>query len=207
MAEVLKEKRRDATATRHAEQLAELAPRQNNITCLWLGDSYPERVLWMPELAAVRERLAPHVAILAKGGDRVENLAWRLSEQTLDTSRFSFPRLQSVVLSIGLNNLADKDADKTPEKIMSIVRRLRARFPTLPIHVLALPSTPLGALSGWIVDEMNSRLHEECTGMPNVSYTFPWRGIDAGHFLDDNMHLTGAGYDILFENLAPLFHI
>jgi len=197
---------RQSTATRHKEQLAKLDECQAEVTRILASDSNGERVLWMEELEHIRRRLEEQrVAVLAKGGDRVENLAWRLSEQTLDATRFPFPRLESVIVSIGLNNLGDRDASNTPEKIMDIVHQFRTRFPTLPIYVLALPNTPLGEEKGWNVGELNSKLQELCATMPNVVYTFPWQGINAGHYDSiDKLHLTRAGYDILFENLAPI---
>jgi lysophospholipase L1-like esterase len=192
---------RESTATRHREQTRDLL--QAIITSLVLGDSIFERWLWDPRNAHLRERLR-ETGILAKGGDTTKNLAWRLLEDTLDREKLPFPALKKVILSIGLNDMKEKDAGSTGTRIMHIVRRLRERFPDLPIYVLAIPSVPLGEQKKWDVAKINEQLENECSSMPGVVYTVPWTGIDKSHFIEDGVHFTGEGNDILFKNLSHL---
>lgn len=211
MSVVLKPKKRAATAERHAEQCREVKARKGPVRWILAGDSFFDRWLWRPEpeFEEIRKLLGPDVVVFAKGGDTIENLAWRMIE-ILDPEMFPFPSLNGVILMIGLNNLKEKDAALTPEKIMCIVGQICARFPALPVYVIALPETPLGKAKGWNTDEMNSRIQRlcsECSELPNVVYTFPWTGIEPGHFEDDGLHLNGAGNDIFFDSIAKIMNI
>eukprot|EP00047_Mylnosiga_fluctuans_P017120 m.58872 g.58872 ORF g.58872 m.58872 type:complete len:410 (-) comp6930_c0_seq2:65-1294(-) len=182
---VLKPLYRAATAERHAEQVAGFTAAT---TTLLVGDSIIERLVWFAQAHFSRETL-----VLAKGGDRIEHLLWRLQE-TPDS-----PTIARVVLIIGTNNLGGK---ATPTAIATgiaqVVTVLRVKYPAAAIDVLPLYNR--ASISPSIISEVNSTAQADLAAAQGVTWRAGfWDGLlpsgeyDASHY-DDEVHLNLASY-------------
>lgn len=216
------DKYRASTEKAHLEQLSELAAG-TRCRFMLLGDSYFERFRWNPELQAYLELLKKlGVFILAKGGDKIEHLSWRLSHQTLDPAIFPFTDLEGIGLLIGLNNLADKPAKRLtiPDKICQILDRLNSRF-NVPIYLFTLPHTPQSRDEGWDIDTINQMIIQQCHNRsPPVFIVDPWGPINkdlmdnfksealevgAGtDYFEDQAHLNQKGYHYLIQVITKM---
>ncbi|MBI5833107.1 MAG: hypothetical protein HZB16_12485, partial [Armatimonadetes bacterium] len=104
--------------------------RKGGIDLLFLGDSLTQgwdKALWA-------ERFEPrHAANFGIGGDRTDQILWRIANGELDGLS---PKL--VVLMIGVNNIwpGDKDVDIARGR-EAIVKALRARLPATKLLLLA----------------------------------------------------------------------
>jgi hypothetical protein len=187
---------RKVTEVEHTQQLLDL---DYNAETLYLGDSYFHRLMWNEDLKEYKQRLQQkRVAILAKGGDKIGHLAWRLNA----TEHCMFPNLKKVVLFIGLNNLSDKDYLSIPNNIAILVEYLTIRFPDVKISVLPLPMFPEAVAQNWNkdIDDLNTKLKSLLEGQPNVSILNPWVEYNPANF-EDKIHLNRRGYGYFIENL------
>ncbi|MFZ5547264.1 MAG: GDSL-type esterase/lipase family protein [Pseudomonadota bacterium] len=195
---------------RHEKKLAEIAQRRQakeRIGLVFIGDSITQG--WENEGQAIWARhYAKHHALnLGYGGDRTENVLWRLQHGELDGLA---PK--AVVMMIGTNNTGDRRED--PRTTAAGVRRLLAevqqRLPGTPVLLLAVfprdpqPGTPLRRI--------NDQLNRQIAGFADGK---------AVHFLDigralmnadgtlspdvmpDWLHLSEKGYAAWAEAMAP----
>ncbi|MCK6489650.1 MAG: GDSL-type esterase/lipase family protein [Planctomycetes bacterium] len=110
------------------------ARREAQVDLVLLGDSITagwnakDEPLW-------NERLKPlHACTLAIGGDRTENLLWRLRDGLVDGLR---PR--AAMLMIGTNNITRGDSgEQIAAGITAIVAELRTRLPGTRILLLGI---------------------------------------------------------------------
>jgi hypothetical protein len=100
---------REATAAVHEEQLRLLSAHKR---VLWVGDSVIERLGWFAKLP-----LPAHVAMLAKGGDRMCHLLWRLEHTPTQ------PHVSLVIWHIGVNDISNFPHRSTPERNCAAVER------------------------------------------------------------------------------------
>lgn len=89
-----------ATAYRRAQQVADVAMRDQDIDVVLLGDSITQ--LW-PE-ALTRETFGSKILNLGVGSDRTQNVLWRLEDE-----RYARLSPRTVFLMIGTNNLGSED--------------------------------------------------------------------------------------------------
>lgn len=200
---------------RHAQKLAQVASARaagERIGLVFIGDSITQG--WENEGRAVWARhFAPHHALnLGYGGDRTENVLWRLQHGELDGLA---PK--AVVLMIGTNNTGDRREDPrtTAAGVQRLLTEIQQRLPGTPIVLLAVfPRDPQpGTVLRKINDELNRRLATFADG-PRVTF------LDINHALmnpdgsldpavmPDWLHLSERGYaawaDALLPTLAPL---
>ena len=189
------------------ETLRVQASRPERADIVLLGDSLLAG--WRTDLPAA----FPSTAIydFAVGGDRVQNLLWRLESTDL-----SHLQPTAAVLLIGTNDLAaGTPACAVAEGIEAIVERLRSLWPETPVLVLTIP--PRGAdfhalnasrleVNGAIaaLGGRSDRVHAVAIddnaftcghygkGLP--ASAAPAARLSCGFYADDNLHFSTEGY-------------
>ena len=194
-----------------ARALAEDAKRANP-RVVFLGDSITQG--WGSEGRAEWDaRFAPlGAANLGIGGDRTQNILWRLNDGALEGLH---PEL--IVLKIGVNNLWEEvfqcGPDRVADGVAACVAAIRAHCPDAQILALgilptqAAPDHPLRA----VVRAVNAR---SAALVPTLDGRVRFADIGA-HFLEpdgtistdimpDGCHLSSRGYALFADALEPL---
>lgn len=191
---------------RHAEKIGEMSKSEPAL--LMLGDSITHSFdgagsnVW-------KQYFEPRKAInLGFGGDRVENLLWRLEHM---------PELakapKGAVLLIGCNNMGwGSDKPKpTAEKIRVVVRKLQELYPETKILVLALfprRAEPDHTFRKQI-NELNSYLPELLKDMKNVTLLdigpkfLDEKGFLPKEMMPDTTHPSEKGYEVWAKAIEP----
>jgi beta-glucosidase len=102
---------------------------------IFIGDSITQRWEWPNGGAAVWQTYyAPRNALnLGFGGDRTQNVLWRLQHGNIDGLR---PKV--AVLMIGTNNARHNTPQQTADGIIAICKILRKQLPSTKILLLAI---------------------------------------------------------------------
>ena len=179
--------------------------KQGGIDLLFFGDSLTQG--WDPALW--KEHFEPrHAANFGIGGDRTDQILWRIANGEVDGLS---PKL--VVLMIGVNNLwpGDKDVDIARGR-EAIVKRLRAKLPDSRLLLLgALPAIDdhENGLRGTLARA--NRLTAALADAQHVfwldlspAYLQPDGKLRAELFVGDRLHLSAAGYRVLADGLEPV---
>jgi platelet-activating factor acetylhydrolase IB subunit beta/gamma len=149
---------------------------------------------------------------LGLGGDRTENLLWRLDHGALDGAA-----PQVIVVMIGVNNAPLVHANGVPvaaaaHGIKLCVENLRLRCPQSKIILLKiLPAFDPSQCVGRQITRINRLI--DSTGIdsdPSVhvmdlseDFTRSDGGLDASLYSDGHLHLSHAGYEVLASRLRP----
>jgi lysophospholipase L1-like esterase len=174
---------------------------------VFLGDSIFEG--WD---RAVYERHfgASHPLNLGIGGDRTQEVLWRMQNGALDGIR---PRV--LVLLIGTNNLGHDGAraDEVAQAIGTIVSESKRRLPDARILLLAIlprEREPTAPARNWIA-EVNRRIARLDDGkrvrfLDLGAYFVAEDGSIPQSLMDDYLHPTPKGYAVLAERMAPVLN-
>lgn len=181
---------------RHQQKLAEIAKARQageRIELVFIGDSITQG--WENEGRAVWERhFAKHRALnLGFGGDRTENVLWRLQHGEIDGLA---PK--AVVMMIGTNNTGDRREDPrtTAAGIRRLLGEVQQRLPTTPVLLLAVfprdpkPGTPLRRI--------NEQINQHLAGFADGRRV---------HFLDINHALMNADGSLSPEVMPDWLHL
>ncbi len=196
---------------RLAQELADQA-RKENPRIVFLGDSITQG--WGAEGQAEWEaRFTPLGAVnLGIGGDRTQNILWRIEEGALDGLS---PEL--VVLKIGVNNLWEEVLHCGPEKVAdgvaAIVKAIRAKCPDakvlalgiLPTHVdpndrLRASVRAVNARSAELLPTPDGRVRYADIGNVFVETD----GHISTEIMPDGCHLSPGGYTRFADAVTPL---
>jgi len=196
---------------RHEAKLAEVRAHREagrRVDLVFLGDSITQG--WENEgKQAWGDHFASHNAVaLGFGGDRTENLLWRLQHGELDGMS---PK--AVVVMIGTNNTGDRleDPALTVAGIQRNLEEIRRRQPQAKVLLLALfprDEKPDGLLRRHNA-KINALLPTLADGRQVVfldigkALTRP-DGTLSKDILPDWLHLSPQGYDIWARSLDPL---
>ncbi|HEY9025342.1 MAG TPA: GDSL-type esterase/lipase family protein [Burkholderiaceae bacterium] len=185
----------------------ELVAAGHSPKLVFIGDSITEG--WEKEGQSVWQRAyAPHDALdLGFGGDRTENVLWRLQHGELDGLA---PKV--TVLMIGTNNTGHRaeDPQTTAAGIRRIVQEIRQRLPGTQVLLLAI--FPRGEKP----DDELRRLNERVNGLIapladgrvvhylniNAAFTRP-DGTLSRDVQPDLLHLSEQGYAIWQREMQP----
>jgi lysophospholipase L1-like esterase len=181
---------------RHQQKLAEIAKARQageRIELVFIGDSITQG--WENEGRAVWARhFAKHRALnLGFGGDRTENVLWRLQHGEIDGLA---PK--AVVMMIGTNNTGDRREDPrtTAAGIRRLLGEVQQRLPTTPVLLLAVfprdpkPGTPLRRI--------NEQINQHLAGFADGRRV---------HFLDINHALMNADGSLSPEVMPDWLHL
>lgn len=198
---------RKATKETHTAQLARWSEKT---TTLIVGDSILERLVWFSQ-----KEFPAHMLVLAKGGDRISHLLWRLEHTP------SSPAVEKIFLQIGTNNLLRDPPARISAGILQVVQVLRDKFPAarifvgpiypcsdgaqpIPMHTIHSINTVVAAGLQATVGQPTS------TPVPAVSFEASfWAGIvPTDHFeaglYTDHVHLSRHTNERLYAQLLRL---
>lgn len=184
------------------EQFAQI--REGDYELVFIGDSITEQ--WNTEGQPIWEyyygdRDALNLGI---GGDRTENVLWRIDHADLDALA---PKV--AVVLIGTNNYKVSDAYGISEGTLTIVDRLENLWPDAQILVLGiLPAGRHPNPHREVMDEANERTADLIQGRNvhflNINERFykhdgwVWAGLQT-----DDLHLSQDGYRAWAEAMEP----
>lgn len=197
---------------RHEQKLAEIQAHRDagrRVDLVFLGDSITQG--WENEgKAAWAAHFARHNAVaLGFGGDRTENLLWRLRHGELEGMA---PK--AVVMMIGTNNTGDRleDPALTVAGVRANLAEIRKRQPQAQVLLLAL--FPRGEKPDDLTRRHNARINALLPALADGKHI---RFLDIGpalmnpdgslskDILPDWLHLSPQGYEIWARSLeAPL---
>jgi lysophospholipase L1-like esterase len=194
---------RDDWRVRHAG-FVQLA-RQGGIELLFVGDSITDgwrstgKEVWAKNYAPLK------AANFGIGGDRTENVLWRLQNGNLDGIS---PKV--VVLMIGTNNLGPNTVPQIAEGVAAIVQEIRTRTPASKILLLAvfpraeLPNDPLRLKAAELNAVIAKLGDEEHVFFLDIGAKFLQPdGKMAASVMPDFLHPTAAGDQIWADAIAP----
>ena len=192
-----------------AEEARRIGPR-----VVFLGDSITQG--WAGEGRAEWEaRFVPLGAVnMGIGGDRTQNILWRIQDGALDGLT---PEL--VVLKIGVNNLWSEvqecGTDHVADGVAACAAAIHAKCPDAKVLVLgilptqAAPDHPLRAIvravngrSAALVSAMGGQVRFEDIG---AAFLEP-DGCISTAVMPDGCHLSMHGYTLFADALEPLVH-
>lgn len=183
---------RPATKKTHDEQLENFT---DGINTLIIGSSVMERFIWF-----AKKKFPPNVLVLAKGGDRLEHLLWRL-EHTPNSSK-----IKKIVVQIGTNNMNPKknNLEYIAGGIKYIIDLLHTKYPNADIKFPALYNR------GDILPENVSALNQLIKGhLGNVFIEDFWAGLLDHKVFDqskyvDHIHLNQQSYNWFYDKLVTM---
>jgi lysophospholipase L1-like esterase len=191
--------------------------RAGRIDVYFLGDSITRR--WHAnDYPAFQENWKKNffgwnAANFGWGGDRTENVLWRLAHGELDGVH---PKV--IVLLVGTNNVgesprADDDAlvDDTVSDIAAILKTLQEKAPNAKIILMGItPQNAGGATAAMpIINRINDRLAKLADGKTirylniNDKLADPQGRLHDGVTVD-GLHLSTAGYQVWADALTPI---
>ncbi|HTL11030.1 MAG TPA: GDSL-type esterase/lipase family protein [Bdellovibrionota bacterium] len=172
---------------------------------LFLGDSITDSWRWDGKAVWDRDIAPLGARNFGIGGDRVENLWWRVQAGEVESAS---PRV--IVLLIGTNNLPVNSVEEIAQGHQALLSEIRVRAPQAKILVLKV-FPRVDAWSGEFRDKiapLNAALEAEATD-PAVTL------MDIGEFFEDTeggvspqimfdgLHLTGQGYELWSGAILP----
>ena len=199
---------------RHAEKLAQIAASGGEIDLVFVGDSIthnwegardPGSAYGGKPLAEFKKKYS--ILNLGFGGDRTQNVLWRLMNGELDGYR-----AKCFMLMIGTNN-GDKRPEDTAAGVKAILDLIARKQPQA--KTILLPVFPSGATADhpWRTskEKINALIKDFADGDKVVWCDFNARFLNLdgtfpqGMMMKDDLHPLAPGYDIWAEEVAPLF--
>ena len=184
--------------------------RGKTVDAVMLGDSIMHFWEWKHPASWGRFVDGRHVLNLGYGGDRTQNVIWRILHGELDGYR-----ARAVVVMVGTNNNTSGDADpaavaKGVERIVALVRERQpdARVVLHPIFPRGASAQSAHAAPRARNERTNALLKEFAENNPDVMWIdFNDRFLDATGWVPtalmaDEIHPTDLGYDIWMEALG-----
>jgi acetyl esterase/lipase/lysophospholipase L1-like esterase len=190
-------------AERHVEKVAQA--KAGDIDLVMIGDSITHN--WEKQ-KTYNERFAPYNTLnLGVGGDRTQNVLWRLQNGEIDGIS---PKL--VTLMIGTNNSGRDSAPDIAIGIKTVVAELRQRLPEAKIVVLSVFPRNHPRTKGDFeqVKAINKLLPAIADNQHVFHVDINQNFLDAKGqlrpelFCKDRLHLASAGYDVWYQALQPI---
>ena len=194
---------RDWWMPRHAEKVAQA--KTGKAELVMIGDSITHN--WEKQ-KTYTERFAPYKTLnLGFGGDRTQNVLWRLQNGEIDGIA---PKL--VTLMIGTNNSGRDSAPDIALGIETIVAELRQRLPESKIVIFSVFPRNHPRTKGDFeqVKAINKLLPAIADNQHVFHVDINQNFLDANGqlrpelFGKDRLHLAGAGYDVWYQALQPI---
>lgn len=171
---------------------------------LFVGDSITQGYQWAPSWEREFAKYSP--ANFGIGGDKTENLLWRL--QNGATGRLK-PKL--VVMLIGVNNFGHNN--DSPQAVFSGIKanleQVRTSFPKAKVLLLGVfpydekPDSP-NRIRVKELNEMSETLASENVEFLDIGAGFLSKdGSISKDIMADFLHPTAAGYEILTTAILP----
>ncbi len=195
---------------RHQRKLAEIAAmkaRNENPEVIFIGDSITEN--WEKDGAAVFARNYTKYKALAFGfgGDRTENVLWRLQHGEVDGIK---PKV--AVLMVGTNNTGSRQENPvtTAAGIKRNIDELQQRLPDTTILLLAIfprdatPQGPLRQINQKVNAIISTYADHKRVHYLDINQAFlDADGTLSKDVMPDLLHPNAKGYDIWATAMAP----
>jgi lysophospholipase L1-like esterase len=182
---------------KHASYVEQTKNRKFNL-CL-LGDSITD--MWPGDLFG--KYFGKYNAVnFGIGGDRCENVLWRLENGEL---KGTSPKV--IVLLIGTNNQGMNTAEEVAVGVAAVVQKLRTVCPESKILLLGiLPSKGTAFEKTNAINAISAKLDDKrMIRYLDIGPKFlDAEGKLLGNVLSDAVHLTRKGYEIWAEAMNPL---
>jgi len=178
----------------------------NKFKVAFLGDSMMER--WLNTGKKYWTTSFSEYANLGVGGDGVEHLLYRLTENQEFKGILDVITVDKIIFMIGTNNLQKKSVNEIIEGIVNIINLIFKKQPNVEIIVYGL--TDRTDISLDKISDLNTRLEQYInkTNNPKLSYRFFGEKVNHDDiFFDDNVHLSQKGYEAWYEDLKDLLKL
>jgi beta-glucosidase len=198
------EERLDRAKNLFEAHLEETKKLGKEIEIVFTGDSGIEH--WGSSGKEVwKEYYAPlHAVNYGVGGDRTQNLIWRIRHGELDGLN---PKL--VVLLIGANNLREDSGDDIAKGIKQVIEDLHAKLPHTKILLMGIAPVPKYPEATIRINYVNSIIKTYANGHTIQFLDLGPQITEDGDFhklyINDMMHLSEVGYELWAKVMDPLF--
>lgn len=171
---------------------------KNSVDIVLLGDSHFERLTWFGSL---KQKVPKNVFVASVGGDRVENISYRLEGDDGLVAhlqkRVDHPR-HLVFMAGGNNKLTnDMTVHRVVATILDMLKYINHHLPQTVIHVFMIPRACSAVMKGAKYDLFCAELSHMCNAQGfNFSreiYDNTLKYDDKRIFVDD-VHLNEFGY-------------
>jgi lysophospholipase L1-like esterase len=185
------------------QDFVEIAKKNEN-PVLFVGDSITDG--WRGQKAWKSTFEPMKAANFGIGGDRTEHVLWRLLNGELDGYT---PKL--VVLMIGTNNTGNNSAEQIAGGITAIVKTIHDKSKDTKVLLLAV--FPRGEKADTKVRDKITEINKTIAKLDDGGKTVKFMDIGSKftqpdgsltkEIMYDYLHLTGKGYEIWAEAIAP----
>jgi beta-glucosidase len=199
----------------HRKLVEHVQSRKGPTDILLVGDSITQQ--WGSPLDgkklndAWKKHLGAYDAVnIGIGGDKTQNVLWRLDHGGVDGLK---PR--AIILMIGNNNMfftAETGIEPASKGIAACVANLQHKFPGTPlVLVKILPAHEPGHKFYDDICKTNKALDDlKLAALPNLKildltsdFTKPDGSLISELYTPDNVHLSDTGYDLYAKRLKP----
>lgn len=182
------------TPTHHAGARDRLMATANGRTeaALVIGDSIAEQ--WPADM---REPVIDRSYNFGLGGDRINNIFWRLQAANF----FPGNRFTTIVVIAGTNNLGLNTPCEIAGGLVKLAGALESMSPSTKVYVVSILPRGEGLdTAGSAISEVNTTL-AEASGVRFVNAAVAIRSCGKACYRPDHLHLERKGYAILGEAL------
>ncbi|MBS1954498.1 MAG: hypothetical protein JST89_09935 [Cyanobacteria bacterium SZAS-4] len=178
--------------------------KAGGIDALFVGDSLTE----LQPAAVFQKHFGSGAAKFGVGGDRTQNLLYRLKNGELDFPINDQPKV--VVMEIGTNNIGSTTSSQTLDGIKANINAIKEKMPNTKILLEGI--YPRGtAMTPGTITALNAAI-EQLADNKNIFYTNaggakllnPDGTVNTTLFRPDHVHPNEQGYEILDAALAPI---
>ena len=195
---------KERTATTHARHLEILKNRPDlqSGAILFLGDSMMERWLTTGKSFWNNELSKYPIMNAGVGGDRIENLLWRITTNPgiLDVASYS-----TIFLMIGTNNIEKSKPENVATAIQSLLQTIFDKQPNVK-RVILYGLTLRSDVPHHKIADLNRLLSELCaqsTFNSRLTFTSFSDKLNEDRYFDDCVHLSQLGYEHWLNELIP----
>lgn len=166
----------------------------------FLGDSMMER--WLRTGEQYWKESFANCANLGVGGDGVEHLLYRLTENQEFKGILDVIKVDKIFFMIGTNNLEKKSVDDILEGIINVIQLIFKKQPDVKLVIYGLPDRTDISLTK--IADLNTRLEGYINKQNNKNLTYRFFGDSVNHenkYFDDNVHLSKLGYNKWYDDI------
>lgn len=197
---LLEPKWKERTHNTHMKHLSTYSHGKYKVA--FLGDSMMER--WLTTGSQYWEKFSNH-ANLGVGGDGVEHLLYRLTENETCSGILDVMEVDKIILMIGTNNIDKKPIDDIFAAVVNIINIIFKKQPNVQLIIYGL--TDRTDVSNEKISALNTKLETYIKNQNNNKLMYRYFGNKVNHdnkFFDDNVHLSRLGYKEWFDDLLHL---
>ena len=194
-----------------------LAAHGDKIKTVLIGTSMFERALYMKEAQSMWKKHGldeDTIFNCSVGGDRIENILYRLESRKILDSIPSSVAVTTVIIMAGANDVEKGDIDGMISGMEQIIAIVRHRFPHAQLHVLGMYPRRSKQVPEEILLKRVTVFNERLSGIVNQDEyaQYHYFGNDVLHpqgyvdekFFVDTVHFNKMGYNLMAAHLKWL---